>query len=322
MLDDLKYLSGVLPTDEGLIESRFIEHAHHERASRWLQKQFNSIEGVEVELHEFTVMGRSLNNIIAKRRGRRNRLAPIIVAAHYDSIASFEPEGTWYGPIDPAPGADDDGSGVVAVLELARLFSTPAYATERPVWFILFTAEEHGLLGSTAYVNELVQSKQDVNIMLSLDPIGFNPANAFYLWYSFKNKWSQSATLLDTLASQRGGPLIVQGVEESLFGGDDRSDHFPFWQNDFPALHLANFPLSPNYHTMNDQFEDIDPLYLTHTTRLVADFIQASDALDEHSGTCATGESYPSFVYLWICCGLAISRRSRNRSKGMHTLAV
>lgn len=283
---DLRQLSGADPVDSGLIESRYILHPHHARAEAWLTEQFKDIGGLKVEHHPFFAMGRPLVNIVAKRKGRNRNAAPIIVAAHYDSIASFEPEGTWDGTKDPAPGADDDGSGVVAVLELARLFTQSEYRTTHPIWFVLFSGEEEGLIGSTAYAKQLAAAEQEVKLMLALDPIGFNPAQAFHLWFSYNSQWPEPADTFEQVALNRQGPLTLHGVDEALFGGDERSDHFPFWQNGYPALHLANFPLSPDFHTMDDTADDIDPYYLSSVTELVADLILETDGNSETQATC------------------------------------
>ena len=210
------------------------------------------------------------------------------------------------GKLPNQRGADDDGSGVVAVLELARLFANQQ--TIRPIWFVLFTGEEEGLLGSTAFAQHLAQTNQNVHLMLSLDPIGYNPAGAFFLWYSFNSQWPEAAETLDQLALDRKGPLQVTGVDEALIGGDARSDHYPFWQNGYSALHIANFPLSPNYHTLHDQIGDVDSEYLASTTILVADLVFAMADKKEPKASCSS-TSIRFSVWLFLFGAATVSYR-------------
>ena len=293
------------------IASRYVLHPDHELAAQWLVERLESIQGLELERHAFPVMGEMRENYILKRLGTEPELPPVIVGAHYDSIASMEPEGTWLADEDPAPGADDNASGVVAVLELARLFSQPAYQTKRSIWFTLFTGEEVGLVGSYALAESLVEEGQAIRLMISLDPIGFNPADQYRLFYSYDVRTAPDADVVDQIASIEDTPLIVTGVDEALMGGDERSDHYPFWAAGFPALHFGNFPLSPNYHTLQDQFSDIDMTYLTATTHLTASILVEIGEVpeEEQSGVCGTAmiPSWP--MLLWLPAMAAIRRR-------------
>ena len=297
-MSDLAYLTGAAETEQGPIRSRHIQHPDHAIARDWLLKRLGEIDSLKIETQSFEFEGQTYENIIAKRAGKKRKSAPFIIAAHYDSTANLEPEGTWNPNSDPSPGADDDGSGVVAVLELARLFTQADYRPQHPVWFVLFTAEESGLVGSTAYANALREDGQSVKLMLSLDPIGFNPANQSLIWFSYHAKWSEPADRLKQLALDRAGEMSVLGVDEALIGGDARSDHYPFWQNDYPALHLANFPLSVHYHTMNDTIADVDPGYLKGTTELIADLILDLDTGEQPQATCQKTAtlSWPIFL--------------------------
>jgi leucyl aminopeptidase len=109
------------------------------------------------------------NSIIATVPGKSN--STVVVGAHQDSINLFLPS------IFSAPGADDDGSGTVTILEAFRtLLTSPAIIegkAENTVEFHWYSAEEGGLLGSQAIFKEYEQAGRDVKAMLQQDMTGY-----------------------------------------------------------------------------------------------------------------------------------------------------
>ena len=90
-------------------------------------------------------------NVVATKIGSTAPEYHILVGGHYDSIASGGLAGI------SAPGADDNASGTAAALEIARLLA--GVELDATVEFVLFTAEEIGLLGSLEYVTQLAANK-------------------------------------------------------------------------------------------------------------------------------------------------------------------
>ena len=93
-----------------------------------------------LEEHTFTNDGEEGTNLILKLPGRNPKRRPLLLGAHYD------------GPLH-SPGADDNASGVVALLELARRWALKP--PRRPVWLVAFDQEEWGMVGSEALAREL-----------------------------------------------------------------------------------------------------------------------------------------------------------------------
>ncbi|MFT4621869.1 MAG: Zn-dependent M28 family amino/carboxypeptidase [Myxococcota bacterium] len=261
----VRALSGADPVLGGAILSRHIDHPDHDRARSWLRDQLGAIAGLEVWDDPFTASSHSdLSNLVADLPGGDPSLPWIVVGAHFDSTASLT-EG-WNSATDPAPGADDDASGVAAVLELARLLSGEALT--HPVRFVLFDGEEAGLLGSEAHVEHY--SAGAVALMLSLDPVGHNPGGAGRLWVTYQPEWADAAEAVLAMAEGIDTPLDVASVDGSLLGSNAlRSDHAPFWGAGHPALHLASFPQPPDYHEVTDTVDVVDPQFLTDVTALV-----------------------------------------------------
>jgi leucyl aminopeptidase len=106
-------------------------------------------------------------SIIARIEGKQANDETVIIGGHQDSINHADRmEGR-------APGADDDGSGTVTVLETFRVLLASGYLPKRPVEFQWYAAEEAGLLGSQAIAQAYKASNRTVVGMLQLDMTGF-----------------------------------------------------------------------------------------------------------------------------------------------------
>ena len=112
----------------------------------------------ELEEHSFSRAGEAGVNLILKLPGQNPRLKPLLVGAHYD------------GPLH-SPGADDNASGVAALLELARRWAQQP--PHRPVWLVAFDQEEWGMVGSKALAQELRAAAQPLKLMVSLEMLAY-----------------------------------------------------------------------------------------------------------------------------------------------------
>lgn len=114
----------------------------------------------EISTQTFTANSQSLQNIIVTKKGTTYPDEYVIVCGHFDSVAA-------------GVGANDNGSGVATILELARILKN--VPTEYSIKFINFNAEEDGLLGSKAFVTNVVNSttpKMKIRLVLNIDMIG------------------------------------------------------------------------------------------------------------------------------------------------------
>jgi leucyl aminopeptidase len=164
------------------ITSRHIHSRDNFRAVRSLLKEFEplSAAGVTARAIPFTHEGKTYYNVEAELPGR-NADHPselereiVIIGAHLDSTAAFSDHP--YNPqTDPAPGADDDASGVAAVLALAKVLSELPTDSRpaRTLRFLLFNAEEHGLVGSRAYARDQAATGVPIVAVFQMDMIGF-----------------------------------------------------------------------------------------------------------------------------------------------------
>lgn len=302
---DLRLLTGAEPLDGAPIVSRNIHHPDIDRVAPWLQARLEEIDGLKVWTEPVEAEGEEdLYNVIAELPGQEE-LPPVLLTAHYDSIASLDED--WLDPMtQPAPGADDDASGVCAVMEAARQLSAWSPGFRRPIRFVLFTAEEEGLVGSERHVEGLIEAGESVEIAYVLDPVGYDPGDAGYLWFSHNDASAAAGEAFEALAaSLEASQLQVYGVHEDLIGGDVRSDHAPFWAAGFLALHIGTFPQPPTYHTMGDDLDVVDLSFVRDVSGLGAvAAARAAEPLPEpEPGRCQTGggeAAWPWLAALWL----------------------
>lgn len=180
-------------------------------------------------------------NIIATKQG--SLPGTVIFGAHYDSV-------------EAGPGANDNASGVAAVLELARL-AQPGPLTQR---FIAFSAEELGLYGSQYYVSTLSQQERgQIKAMASLDMVGVGDRMRF-------GGTQQIVDLGLAIAAEKG----VQAL--ALTGSaSNGSDHNSFISAGIPAAlfhYTVGNDLDPRYHSADDQASFVDPTNLDNMVRV------------------------------------------------------
>lgn len=210
----------------------------------------------------------------------------VIVGCHLDSSAEKTPGG--YNPaVDPAPGMDDNASGIAACLAAARYLTTFKGQLIHTVRFCFFNAEEAGLVGSKAYAASLKSVKAPVKAVICTDMIGYNSDanNIFEIHAGYTDPvirdlnlpvasvietWASSLGALQPAQIYKGTSPTVGAPDRSLYDpAINRSDHAAFHQQGYPAVaitedYFANLPTepgkdpNPNYHSANDRVIDAD----------------------------------------------------------------
>ncbi|KAG6366531.1 hypothetical protein INS49_000708 [Diaporthe citri] len=152
--------------------TRYFKSDYGKQSSEWLLKQIKDIikeSGADDVYAEAFPHSWQQSSIIATIPGQTN--STVVVGAHQDSI------NLWLPSILAAPGADDDGSGTVTILEAFRvLLSSDAVKKgklENTIEFHWYSAEEGGLLGSQAIFSEYEKQGRDVKAMLQQDMTGY-----------------------------------------------------------------------------------------------------------------------------------------------------
>jgi hypothetical protein len=259
LLDDIKFL-----TDDRL-QGRATGSPGADSAAAYLARRFSQV-GLQPAaggwFQSFTI-GRdapaitsggvtalSGKNVIGILPGRdpvlRNQT--VILGAHYDHLGlggfgSLDPDST--GRVHN--GADDNASGVAAVIQVAaRLAASPP---ARTVVFIAFSGEELGLLGSAYYVKQPIYPLTGTLAMINLDMVG-RLRNGHLIVYGVQSA-KQFPALLDSLNWYAGFDLKAQG------DGYGPSDQSSFYAAKRPVLHLFT-DLHEDYHRTTDDWEKIN----------------------------------------------------------------
>ncbi|MBD2318463.1 M28 family peptidase [Phormidium tenue] len=227
----------------------------------------------EVLIHEFEVNGNIHQNLILQiESNSAKKRSPLIIGAHYDTVAG-------------CVGADDNGSGVAVLLEIAEYFS--ANPVKYPIQLIAFDMEEYGLLGSAAYADKLKHENQKIRLMISLEMLGYcdrTPNSQHYpagldKFYpntgDFIGLIGSIPTIPDLIHLQYHMKSVVScewlpaGWRGLAIPDTRRSDHAPFWDAGYKALMVTDTAnmRNPHYHKSSDQLETLDLEFLTQVCR-------------------------------------------------------
>jgi hypothetical protein len=254
------------------IPTRHVNSLHIGEAASYIYDSFAAAGGrIEVTYDEFPLTYNEIfttqRNVIATLPGSDPAAGIVIVGAHYDSRTIDIRDDQ-----SPAPGADDNASGVAALIELARLSAhEPTRAT---IVLIAFSAEEVGTWGSKHYVELARQRGDDIRAVIALDIIGNSSGlageGAIRIFSAGPND-SSSRSLACTVALT--GETYLPGFDVQVQPTADRpdrySDHIPFSDAGCPAVRLIEAIEDVNHqHSQADIVEHLSPTYLRRSTQL------------------------------------------------------
>lgn len=184
--------------------------------------------------------GRLQENIVALPPGRSYGPDLTLVTGHYDTLSP---------PHQSAPGADDNGSGLTAMLDLATRVAGEGFV--HPVGFVAFAAEEPGLLGSTTFAARLAGAGAQLRAVINLDAIGI-PANGRV----YVNGDRRSRDLYLGLVARTTDAYTYLWMTNP----NDLSDDESFRRNGYVAVMVTTHPFGtePLHHTDRDRIENVD----------------------------------------------------------------
>jgi len=203
----------------------------------------------------------------------------IVVSAHYD-------HGGMLGN-RIYPGADDNASGTIGVLEIARAFVRGQIKPRRSILFVVFDAEERGLLGSFYYIDHPLVPLNQTVANLNMDMIGRNENSP--TWNTTPDQNTNDVNVVGTLYDP-GLRAIIENQDKSIglkldykTDTDDRedwfarSDHYAFAEKSIPVA-FFNTGEHADYHTENDTWDRIDYPKMEKIVRLI--FLTAAQLSD------------------------------------------
>lgn len=204
--------------------------------------------------------GKTRHNIVAGDPNTGREV--VLIGAHYDSISE--------DPSRSAPGANDNATGIAAMLEVHRILA--GANTQREVVCVAFSGEEQGLYGSTACADIADQEGWPIALMLNLDMLGWRPPSPtapLVVEYDQGNVTPENDASARTFGL-RAAALAAEHTTLSTTHTDIwASDYMPFEARGFPAIGLFDGSTEgAQYHTSADTPDTVDYGRLTQATRL------------------------------------------------------
>lgn len=176
----------------------------------------------------------------------------IVIGAHYDHLGYGEVGSLARGSRDIHHGADDNGSGTVSVVELARRYGAKKDYKGRKLIFMTYSAEESGLLGSAHFCREPLYPLEKVAAMVNLDMVGRLREKKLNLM------GVSTAEVFEKIVNEANESVKLKidapKAPGALFGA---SDHYSFFQKNIPVLFLFT-GMHPQYHTPKDTWDTIN----------------------------------------------------------------
>lgn len=272
-LEEYMKLSPIIPGSQASLQ-------FHAYATRHLEKYT-----WEVELQNWRPQGsnQTLHNLIAKKHASNIITKEILIlGAHYDTrlLADRDPDSSnWQSPV---PGANDGGSGVVVLLELARVLD---FTQDLEIWLVFFDAEDQGwipgwdggingwCIGSSYFVDQLSSLEQQrILVAIIIDLVGDFNLILKKEGYSdptyVQEIWQAAAELgySDCFVNENGSSII--------------DDHIPFLQAGIPAVDIIQQRNRDGYtffrwhHTVNDTIENVSSESLEKVGRTLEYYIE------------------------------------------------
>ena len=259
--------------------------AHHREATenivRYIKNQFHRSPRLQVNEQVFG----GIKNIVAVLPPRANSSSKriFIICAHYDTAARREPN--WNPLATTAPGANNNGTGVAAMLEIAHLLSR--YEYDHELRFVALGGEELGSLGSRFYVrnasavatnshtDDNVQARERIVCVFNLDMFGFNwKSDLVEVIGNNDSSWISRALIIANGWYNIG--LKIRRTQDEFV---DISSHKSFWDNGYNAVTLTesstpwrdsqNYDANTFYHTSADTTDKVNFRLVHKVTQLV-----------------------------------------------------
>lgn len=263
---DVRYLA------EAIGERNMNRDGSMSQTASWIEGRMNEI-GLEPYRHTYTLQrgmyqNQTADNIIVDIPGTKSPEKIVLIGAHYDSVIG-------------SPGANDNGSAVASLLALAEWFKNSP--KDKTVRFVAFANEEPPFfktedMGSYVYARELAERKEELVAMISMDGLGyysdrsgsqnypipgigwFYPSEANFI--AFVTRFGDLGLMKNSLNRfRKSTPMQAEGVAlPEMIPGVSWSDHWSFWQHDFPAFLVTDtLPFrDPNYHSAGDTPNRLD----------------------------------------------------------------
>lgn len=209
------------------------------RAVEWVQARFVAYGCDSTALENY--YSSYAPNVIGVKRGTVNARPIYVICGHTDNTSDYEP--------NHCPGSDDNASGTTAVLEACRVFSGISF--DNTVYFIGFTGEEQGLVGSDSFCRRAARRGDSIKAALNFDMISYGRQNMDTFEVIGKISNPNCAWLVDSFIANAVAYTSLK-TKRSMVSSAPYSDHDRFWARGWPAFCGIEYDFTPEYHTLGD----------------------------------------------------------------------
>lgn len=247
--------------------TRFTFSGGSEEAGRWIYERFVAIGYSDVAYQDFILCDSLQKNVICSKQGCGESDKILILCAHYDSTARSTTGWDWQ--TCPAPGANDNATGVAAMLEIARILRN--VEMDHTVRFIAFTGEEQNLWGSRAYADLALSNKMNIVLVINLDEIGYPDSKP--PWKIIIGEDQGTHMTPENADSHRFARVMKRAALDytslrTAIRDIWTSDHMPFNSAGYAVIGVCQAGRYPHSHEVTDIPANIDTEYVAEATRM------------------------------------------------------
>ncbi|MEN8899512.1 M28 family peptidase [Nonlabens sp.] len=269
-----------------------VSNTDNNLAADYLLQELQSLPNLNVQDNIYSSTGR---NIIGTQTGTINPNDIYIICGHYDAVANYC--------------ADDNASGTVAILEIARILSQQC--VDNTIVYALWDEEELGLIGARNYATAAAARGDNIKAVLNLDMMGFDGDGDNEFDIDVRNIANSIAMKDDIVGLLNTYNSSINLSVNIVNPGTPNSDHKPFWDQNYTAVLLgeawSNNDQNTAYHTAGDRVSLMDISYYHDMVKICMAYIATKAGVSSNntnitqSGN-ALQVDQQGAVYQWIDC--------------------
>lgn len=260
------------------------------KAAEYIADEMRSAHG-NFSSEDYLCNKKHVSNLIFEKRGRDIPDNILLIGAHYDTVME-------------SPGADDNATGIAALLEIIHLLDD--YANSQTLRFVAFTLEEPphfgtDMMGSRYHARHAFEKKENIIGMIAFEMLGYfieKKRSQKYPISTMAQKYPTTGDFLAVLGNNQSELLAKKAAkfmrEPSLLEigsfvpynhipGNELSDHSSFWHYNYPAVMVTDtaFYRNPNYHEITDTIDQLNFRYFAKAVFSLAHMIKKIDQDEE-----------------------------------------